>query len=87
MNREIRIGGVRIQTWMKFFCKIVLAIGLVIGFSIIVALVCENTVGRFDCSRTWRDSGMRHRFDWWAGCMIEPQSNKWIPADNYREVP
>jgi len=52
-----------------------------------LVLATENTVSRYDCNRSWRNSGMRHRFDWWTGCMIEPKPGKWIPADRYREIP
>lgn len=82
----MKLHRVRIRTWAIFLSKIVLVLG--IGFSalVVLALSCENTFSRFECHQLWRDSGMRHRFDWWAGCMVEPRPGKWIPAKNYREV-
>lgn len=55
-----------------------------VGTGLVIAVYVTNSIG---CDRGWRESGMRSRYTVMTGCQIEHSPGKWIPADNYREMP
>jgi hypothetical protein len=77
------------KTALRFFLgsPVRLVLTGIVVLLFVIPITCNNTIDRFNCTRQWSASGMRHRFDWWGGCLIETSPGRWIPARNYREVP
>ena len=39
-----------------------------------------------DCNQKTKSMGMEHKYNFFAGCMIEVEKGLWIPFENYRYV-
>ncbi len=50
--------------------------GLVIGL---------NALDRANCSASWKDSGMEHRWSPIGGCQLQ-YKGAWLPAENFRAI-
>jgi len=64
--------------------KLVLGIVLVILGVIILMVVILTPIMWANCNAATASIGFPHRFDFWAGCMIEPKPGQWIPLENWR---
>ena len=62
-----------------------LAIAIVTAMGGVFACVAYAFNGRA-CSAAWDASGMKHRYDYMAGCLVETSPGRWIPANSYRQV-
>jgi hypothetical protein len=38
----------------------------------------------YTCERQAKIMGMRHNWNFFHGCMIEPKPGQWVPIGNYR---
>lgn len=58
-------------------------------FSVITAALFAGIiwlVGTYTCSAKWNNSGMNSSWGPVQGCLIQ-HNGRWIPADNFREMP
>ena len=39
------------------------------------------------CARKWKDSGLKARFTFGTGCMVEVEKDRWIPQANVQIRP
>lgn len=53
---------------------VIVVLGLLFGFD---AVACEVSTAAM---------GFPHKYELFAGCMIEPKEGRWIPLENYRFI-
>lgn len=67
---------------MNDIAKAFVICACVVGVStFLLNLGAEN-----QCHSQWGESGMRHRYGFFSGCMIQRKDGTWIPGEAYREV-
>ena len=72
---------------MHFPLKEFLITGAVLAAIMGVVLGLAFWANSISCASQWQDSGMKSRFELFAGCMIQLPTGEWIPASAYREIP
>jgi hypothetical protein len=59
---------------------------IAILFMAVAILVASYGISKASCEASWRESGMRTKYGWPEGCLVEAKPGKWIPEERYREI-
>lgn len=70
---------------MNYF-KDSLAISIIVLVAAVIIIAFYYFIARFSCHQRWKDAGLESRFTLLGGCQLQIDG-RWIPAENYRQVP
>jgi hypothetical protein len=58
---------------------------VLVGFLFMILFIFIMCLSALKCTR-WEDSGFNSKFIPFKGCLVEVAPNKWMPAENVREI-
>lgn len=59
---------------------------LVLAVIVAAAIGLGYLLGNAQCNAQTIGIGFPHRYDFWGGCMVEPNPGQWLPLENWRLI-